>query len=234
MLKLQDVTVVYPDGTKAVDGISLTVREGERVALVGGNGAGKTSLLLAAVGVLGLSGGSIEAAGITLGKKTLGAVREAVGMVFQNPDDQLFMPYIYDDVAFGCRNGGMSGAEVERRVDETLGRLGIAGLRSRSSLKLSGGEKRMAAIATVLAMDPSVILFDEPTAFLDHRAKRTLVTALRSLGQTQVIATHDLVFADEVCNRAVVLKDGRVAADGSLILLRDKALMADCGLEAIN
>ena len=234
ILNLNDVTVIYKDNTKAVEGVSFSAVQGESIALIGENGAGKTTLLLAIVGILELSGGLIEADGIQLAKKTLNEIRKKIGLVFQNPDDQLFMPYIYDDVAFGCRNFGMTEDETKNRVDETLNLLNISHLRNRSSLKLSEGEKRMAAIATVLAMQPSILMFDEPTAFLDHRARRTLIDTLQKLHHTKIIITHDMRFAEEVCNRVIILKNGRIAADGNKAILYDKDLMQNCGLEAIH
>jgi len=233
MLKLNNVTVVYPDKTKAIDNIDLTVNTSENIALIGENGAGKTTLLLAIVGVLELSNGTIEIDGIRLEKKTVNEIRKRAGLVFQNPDDQLFMPLIYDDVAFGCRNYGMSEDQVTTRVDETLKQLNISHLRSRSSLRLSGGEKRMAAIATVLTMEPSILMFDEPTAFLDPKAKRALTETVKKINQTKIIATHDITFAANVCSRVIILKNGRIAADGMTDLLYDKELMIHCELEAI-
>ncbi len=172
--------------------------------------------------------------GIVLEKNTLNDIRQRLGMVFQNPDDQLFMPMVYDDVAFGPRNYGADEAETERRVDEALGVLGISHLKNRSSLKLSGGEKRIAAIAAVLSMEPSAMLFDEPTAFLDPRARRNLIKVLKNLPHGKLIATHDLTFAEEVCTRTILIKQGRIFADGDpKILLHDKKLMEDCGIEAI-
>ena len=230
MLKIQDITVAYPDKTKAIDKLSLELDEGENIALIGENGAGKTTLLLAIVGVLELVNGTIEVCGIQLNKKTINEIRKHIGMVFQNPDDQLFMPFIYDDIAFGCRNFGFSENEIQARVDQVLNLLNICHLRSRSSLKLSGGEKRMAAIATVLSVNPCVLMFDEPTAYLDPKAKRALSEALKTLKHPKIIATHDMAFAAEVCNRVIVLKDGRIVADGSLSLLNDKELMQNSGL----
>jgi len=230
MLRLQELTVIYPDKTKAVDSVSFTFNEGESIALIGENGAGKTSLLLAVVGVLETASGTIETGGIQLTKKTVNEVRKQIGLVFQNPDDQLFMPLIYDDIAFGCRNFGLQEDETKKRVDDTLTRLNIGHLRKRSSLKLSAGEKRMAAIAAVLAMNPAVLMFDEPTAFLDPKAKRALVEALNKLPQSKIVATHDMEFAAEVCNRVIVLKNGRIMADGALSLLNDKKFLKDCGL----
>jgi len=234
MLKLDNVTVIYPDKTKAIDNITMTASEGENIALIGENGAGKTTLLLAIVGILELSTGTIEIDGIQLGKKTVNEIRKRVGLVFQNPDDQLFMPLIYDDVAFGCRNYGMSEDEIKIQVDETLKQLNISPLSGRSSLKLSGGEKRLAAIATVLAMEPSILMFDEPTAFLDPKAKRSLIQTLKKLNHTKIIATHDIIFAANVCDRVIILKNGQIAADGKTNLLYDKELMNHCELEAIE
>jgi cobalt/nickel transport system ATP-binding protein len=230
MLKLQELTVIYPDKTKAVDNVSFTLNENESIALIGENGAGKTSLLLAVVGVLETASGTIEAGGIQLTKKTVNEVRKQIGLVFQIPDDQLFMPLIYDDIAFGCRNFGLQEDEVQKRVDDILVMLNIDHLRKRSSLKLSAGEKRMAAIAAVLAMDPAVLMFDEPTAFLDPKAKRALVEVLNKLPQPKIVATHDLEFAVEICNRVIVLRNGRIMAVGALSLLNDKDFLQSCGL----
>jgi len=234
MLKLQNITVVYPDKTKAIDNITLTVNTGENIAVIGENGAGKTTLLLAIVGILELSNGTIEIDGIQLKKKTVNEIRKRTGLVFQNPDDQLFMPLIYDDIAFGCRNFGMAEDEIKIQVDKTLEQLNISHLVSRSSLRLSGGEKRLSAIATVLAINPSILMFDEPTAFLDPKAKRSLIEILKKLNHTKIIATHDINFAAKVCSRVIILKNGQIAADGTRDLLYNKKLMAQCELEAIE
>ena len=234
LLELKDTTVTYPDGTRALDGFSLAADDGDSIALVGENGAGKTSALLTAVGILEAVSGYVEADGVRLSKKTVNAVRQTVQMVFQNPDDQLFMPYIYDDAAFGVRNAGLPEDEVALRVAETLETLNIGHLRDRSSLMLSGGEKRLAAIATVLAMRPKVLLFDEPTAFLDHKARRALIITLNALRQTKIIATHDMAFAAETCRRVCIIKKGRAAADGPITLLYDENLMESCGLAALK
>jgi cobalt/nickel transport system ATP-binding protein len=230
MLKLQNVTVVYPDMTKAVDDVTFTLSDGESIAIIGENGAGKTTLLLATVGILELAGGSIEMDGARLTPKTAVEIRKRIGLVFQNPDDQLFTPQIYDDVAFGCRNAGLPEDKVKERVDETLARLKINRLRDRSPIKLSAGEKRMAAIAAILAMNPSVLMLDEPTAFLDPKAKRALSETLNSLRHPKIVATHDIAFAKAVCNRVIALKNGRIAADGGLPLLDDTLFLRDSGL----
>jgi cobalt/nickel transport system ATP-binding protein len=235
MIEVKDLSVTYPDGTKAVDGLSFTAGDGESIALIGANGAGKTTLLLSLVGVIPLSSGLVAVDGIALTKSTLNDVRKRLGVVFQNPDDQLFMPMLYDDIAFGPRNFGLSESETERRVADALTELGIAHLKNRSSLKLSGGEKRMAAVATVLAMEPTAMLFDEPTAFLDPKARRNLIKVLMQLKHTKLIATHDLTFAEEVCTRALLVKKGRIFADGQpKAILRDEKLMEECGIEAIG
>lgn len=234
MLHLQNINVIYPDKTKAVDDLSFTLNDSENIALIGENGAGKTSLLLAIVGILEPANGTVEINGMTLSKKTVNEVRKKIGVVFQNPDDQLFMPLIYDDIAFGCRNFGLPEEQVKMRVEDTLSQLNISHLSNRSSLKLSGGEKRMAAIATVLAMNPSVLMFDEPTAFLDPKARRKLTESLKKLQHAKIIATHDMGFAAEVCNRVILLKDGRIAADGGVDLLYNKEIMRGCGLEEIK
>lgn len=235
MLKLRDLHIKYPDGTEPISGISLSLADGESVALIGENGAGKTTLLLSLVGVLPLSCGSVTVGDIQLTTKNLDAVRERIGMVFQNPDDQLFMPVIMDDVMFGPHNFGRSKEEIDRLASETLKLLGIAHLKERSTLKLSGGEKRLAAISTVLVMEPCVMLLDEPTAFLDPKARRNLINVLSRLPHTKLIATHDLTFAHEVCERVVIMKGGRIAADGTpRELLFDEELMERCGLEAIG
>jgi cobalt/nickel transport system ATP-binding protein len=230
MLILQDVTVIYPDKTKAVDNLSFTLSESESIALIGENGAGKTSLLLAIVGILETAGGTVEINGLRLAKKTVNEIRKQIGLVFQNPDDQLFMPLIYDDIAFGCRNFGLPEDEIQKRVGEILNRLNISHLRNRSSMKLSAGEKRMAAIAAVLAMNPSILMFDEPAAFLDPKAKRALKETLNELPQAKIVTTHDMEFAAEVCGRVIVLKNGRIMADGALSLLNDREFLHDCGL----
>jgi cobalt/nickel transport system ATP-binding protein len=158
-------------------------------------------------------------------------LRRKVGLVFQNPDDQLFMPRVWDDLAFGPRNMGLDETEVTRRVDAALDVLGIAGLRSRSPLRLSGGEKRLAALAAVLTMEPQVMLLDEPTAFLDPRSRRVLASVLQGLPHTKLIATHDIPFVAELCPRAIILKDGMLRAQGPAAdLLGDTALMEECGL----
>jgi len=234
MLKLRNVAVIYPDKTKAIDDAAFTLSENESIAIIGENGAGKTTLLLAIVGIIDLAGGDIEINGLQITTKPtpkdITEIRRRIGLVFQNPDDQLFTPRIYDDVAFGCRNAGMSEDEIQTQVDETLTCLKINHLRDKSPIKLSAGEKRMAAIAAVLAMNPSVLMLDEPTAFLDPKAKRALSDALNNLRHPKIVATHDIAFAKEVCNRVIALKSGRIIADGGLSLLDNTEFLRNSGL----
>jgi cobalt/nickel transport system ATP-binding protein len=231
ILTVRDLTAVYAGGIPAFNGVSFEVEANESIALVGANGAGKTSLLLALVGILSVTSGSVNVDGVELDPKNLEELRRKTGLVFQNPEDQLFMPSIYGDLVFGPRNMGLSEEHAARRADDALALLGIPHLKDRSPLRLSGGEKRLAAIATVLTMRPAVMLFDEPTAFLDPRARRGLMAALKPLPHTKIIATHDLPFAADVCDRALVLKEGTLRAQGKPEdLFSNAALMEECGL----
>lgn len=234
MLTLNDIKVTYPDKTKALKGISFSVDEGECVALIGANGAGKTTLLLSMLGVIE-SSGMVLIDGTELNRKSLSKVREKMGVVFQNPDDQLFMPTVYDDIAFGLLNYGMSREDAKKVILDTAKLLSIENVLYKSSSRLSGGQKRMAAIATVLAMNPSVMLFDEPTAFLDPKSRRNLVNTLLSIKKTKIIATHDLFLARELCDRVIILREGSVFADvNGTDILFNETLMEESGVEAIK
>lgn len=234
MLNIQDLSVTYPDGTEALRHVSLRLSPGETCGLIGGNGAGKTTLLMALVGLV-QSQGSVRVGDTELTPKTLSKLRQQVGVVFQNPDDQLFLPTVYQNVAFGLQNMGLPEQQVRQRSDKTLKLLGISALRDRQAQRLSGGEKRMAALATVLAMEPKLLLLDEPTAFLDPKARRRLITVMQQLPQTMLVATHDLTFALETCRRCVVLNKGALFADGvSKELLFDEKTMEGGGVEAIG
>ncbi len=234
MIRIKDWTVAYPDGTVAIDHITANIKEGEHVALIGANGAGKSTLLLSMVGVLP-GKGSVEIAGTALQRENFQEIRRKTGVVFQNPDDQLFLPTVYDNIAFGPRNLGLDETTVQCRVEDRLRLLQIESLRDKAAMKLSGGEKRMAAMATVLAMKPSVMLFDEPTAFLDPKARRNLIHVLQKLPHTMLIATHDLTFAAQVCSRSILLKRGKILAEGaSGELLYDVTKMEEAEVEAIG
>lgn len=222
----------YPDGTVALRGVSFRITHGESVAIVGENGAGKSTLLLHLNGYLAPTGGEVRIGGLPLNRDTLPAVRRAVGMVFQDPDDQLFMPTVFEDVAFGPLNLGLPAEEVEGRVAKALETVGMGGLGGRPPYKLSGGEKRAVAIATVLAMEPDILVMDEPTANLDPRSRRRLIQLLRSFSHTKIIATHDLDMALDLCGRTLVLHEGRIAADGpTRDILRDESILGPCSLE---
>lgn len=233
MLDVKELTAVYRDGTEGLTGASLHLEPGEKCALIGENGAGKTTLLMALVGVLP-SEGAVTAAGISLTAETRSVIRQRMGLVMQNPDDQLFLPTVLQDVAFGPRNMGRSPQEAEAMAEVMLERLNIAHLKDRSALRLSGGEKRMAALAAVLVMEPEILLLDEPTAFLDPKARRRLMEILVKLPQTMLIATHDLGFALEVCPSTLLLQGGKIRGKGeSRELLFDDELMARAGVESL-
>ncbi len=223
---------VYPDGTRALDGVSFTVGHGEAIAVVGPNGAGKSTLLMHLNGLLTPAEGSVDIGGTPVTKGTLADVRRTVGMVFQDPDDQLFMPTVAEDVGFGPMNLGLPPEDVEARVAAALARVEAAHLRERPPYHLSGGEKRAVAIATVLAMEPSVLVMDEPSSGLDPRARRRVIGLLRSFEHTRIVATHDLDLAAELCERTLVLSGGRVVADGPTVeIFRDAARLDAWGLE---
>lgn len=231
-LRVTDLAFTYPDGQPALAGAELVVERGERVALLGPNGAGKTTLALHLNGILELQQGHISVGGHLLDRSNIDEIRRQVGMVFQDPNDQLFMPTVSEDVAFGPANLGLEGDELEARVDVALLQVGVAHAATRAPHHLSGGERRLAAIATVLAMQPDVLVLDEPTAGLDPAGRRRLITVLQGLSVTQLVITHDLPFALELCPRSAIMDGGRVAAEGKTIdLLADEALLARHHLE---
>lgn len=231
MIEVHDITYAYPDGTLALKGVSFRLEDGKKYALVGPNGAGKSTLLSLLCALEFPQGGGASVDGLPLQKANAEAIRGRVGMVFQNPDDQLFMPTVYDDVAFGLKNRKLPAEDVEARVAETLGSMGVAHLRDRPPYRLSGGEKRAVALATALVMRPKFLLMDEPTAFLDPRAKRGLVRTLRELPVGMLIATHDLGFAATLADGVLILKDGRLLAQGGPELLKDAELMKEALLD---
>jgi cobalt/nickel transport system ATP-binding protein len=231
-LEVHDLAFTYPDGHQALRGVDLTVTPGERVAILGPNGAGKTTLVLALNGINAVSGGSVLVGGMTVEKPNLAEIRRRVGIVFQDPDDQLFMPTVRDDVAFGPHNLGLRGAELEARTIEALDAVGMTHAADRSPHHLSFGERRRVALATVLAMRPDILVLDEPSSNLDPVARRELAEILLGLTVTILLVTHDLPYALQLCARAVVLDDGRVAVDGPIRdVLADRETMAAHRLE---
>ena len=222
----------YPDGTGALSSLSFTIKHGEAVGVVGANGAGKSTLLMLMVGALLPTGGTLNMGGYPLSRRTLPQIRRSVGMIFQDPDDQLFMPTVHDDVAFGPLNQGLPPDEVESRVQGALARVGAAHLPDRPPYRLSGGEKRAAAIAAVIAMAPDILVLDEPSAGLDPRARRRLIEILREFEHTKIIATHDLDLVLDLCPRTIVLREGAMIADGSTAeIFADEALLEAGHLE---
>jgi len=231
-VRIEALRHVYPDGQLALDGVDLTIANGERVAVLGPNGAGKTSLMLHLNGVLTASSGTIEINGIPLARRNLRAIRELVGVVFQDPDDQLFMPTVAQDVAFGPANFGASGAELAERVKAALAAVSLTDQADRSPAHLSAGQRRRAALATVLACRPAVLVLDEPSANLDPVGRRELAQTLMELTTTLLIVTHDLPYAAQLCDRAVIMDAGVVVADGEIgSVLADTELLARHRLE---
>jgi cobalt/nickel transport system ATP-binding protein len=228
----KDVYYSYPDGKKAVNGINFRINHGESVGIVGANGAGKSTLLNLLLGIVFPSGGQVNIGDIPVSKKTLHLIRQRVGLVFQDSDDQLFMPTVYDDVAFGPRNFRLDENEVHRRVMKALDTVGIVHLKDRPPYKLSGGEKRAASIATVLSMEPDILIMDEPTTALDPKSRRKLIALLKEFKHTKVIATHDMDMVWDSCERTIVISEGVVVADGATKdILSDEELMNKCSLE---
>jgi len=232
IVKADNLYYTYPDGTMGINGISFTITHGESVALVGANGAGKSTLLLHLNGCLTTTKGDIIIGDHHLNKKNIKAVRRSLGMVFQDPDDQLFMPTVFDDVAFGPMNLGLTEQEVEKRVAHALETVGASHLRNRPPHKLSGGEKRAVAIATILAVSPDILVMDEPTSNLDPLSRKRLISLLQSFEHTKIIATHDLDMALDVCERTIVLHQGTITADGpTLDIFTNEDLLFNSGLE---
>lgn len=231
-LDVKNLSFSYPDGQKAVKNISFTITHGESVGIIGANGAGKSTLLMLLMGILTPKEGEIFVGDIKLTKKTMAMIRQRVGMVFQEPDDQLFMTTVYDDVAFGPRNYKLSEDEVKGRVIKSLEVVGIPHLKDRAPFKLSGGEKRCAAIASVLSMEPDILIMDEPTSALDPKVRRKIINLLNKFEHTKLITSHDLDMVLDTCKRVIVIKDGEIIADGpSEKILIDEGLLDSSGLE---
>lgn len=231
-IELDNITFAYPDGHAALNGVSLHIEGGEKVALVGQNGAGKSTLILHLNGILRPKSGTVRVAGLDVTEKNLGKARAAVGLVFQTPDDQLFSPTVFDDVAFGPIYQGLPEPEVRARVAQALADVGMDGFGPRVSHHLSIGQKKRVAIATVLVMQPEILVLDEPTAGLDPRSRRGLIHLLNELPQTMLVSTHDLPMARELFKRTVVMDGGRIVADGPTSqILSDEVLLKKYGLE---
>lgn len=232
IVEVKNLRHIYPDGTAALRDVSFLITHGESVGIIGANGAGKSTLLQHLNGSLEPSGGSIHIGHTPLSKGTLPDIRRTVGMVFQDPDDQLFMPTVFDDVAFGPLNLGYTPADVEERVTEVLELVGAGHLRDKPPYHLSGGEKKRVAIATVLSMSPDILVMDEPTSGLDPFSRRQLMALMRDFHHTRIVTSHDLDMVLELCERVIVLDRGLVAADGpTREVFADFRLLEACRLE---
>lgn len=232
IVEIENLSFSYPDGRQVLHNINLSIGRGEAVAVIGPNGAGKSTLLLHLNGIL-KSDGAVRVYGVPVADKNLKWVRSKVGLVFQNPDDQLFSPTVFDDVAFGPINMGYSADEVRRRVAQALEGVGMKGCEGRSPHHLSVGEKKRIAIATILSMSPEVLVIDEPTANLDPRGKWELIELLRGLPMTKIVASHDLEMVEALCERTIVLDEGRVVADDvASVIMSNTALLERHGLAA--
>jgi cobalt/nickel transport system ATP-binding protein len=234
-LEVKGLAYAYPDGNQALFGVNLNIERGERVALLGPNGAGKTTLVMHLNGILKAGLGTVAVGGLevdTDNKETLQEIRQRVGIVFQDPDDQLFMPTVREDIAFGPINMGITGSDLEDRVMEALFLVGMADYADRPPHHLSFGQRRRVAVATVLAMKPEILVLDEPSSNLDPASRRELADILRSLDVTLLMVTHDLPYALELCQRSVILSQGTIVADGNTFdILCNEALMAENRLE---
>ena len=231
-IEFKKVTFRYPSGFEALKDVSFRINHGEKVGLIGRNGAGKSTLLLHTNGLLLPTVGTVDIGGVTVTKKTLPLVRQTVGMVFQNPEDQLFMPTVAEDVAFGPLNMKLSPEEIDSRVEEALKAVGCFDLLKSSTNSLSGGEKRRVAIATVLSMTPSILVLDEPTSNLDWVARKMLVELIESFDHTCLITSHDLGLIKTVCTRVLIMDKGRLIHDLSVEkLFEDKALLTELGID---
>jgi cobalt/nickel transport system ATP-binding protein len=231
-VEIRHLHFAYPDGFEALKGIDLGIGRSEKVALVGPNGAGKSSLLLHLNGIHLPSHGSVSIGGVVVDRSSAPRIRAEVGLVFQDPDDQLFSPSVFEDVAFGPIHMGAPKEDIHGRVERALAAVGMAGFERRTPHHLSIGQRKRVALATVLSMDPSVLAFDEPTAGLDPRGRRELMRLMDGLTQTLVVSTHDMAMVRDVFPRTIVLDEGRVVADGpTATLLSDEALLEAHGLE---
>ena len=225
MIQFKNVSFSYAPEHPVVENLSFSIQAGESVGLIGANGAGKSTIMKLMLGLL-QGTGEISVGNIPVNRQNLSEIRKKVGFVLQDSDNQMFMPTVYQDMIFGPRNYGLSPEETERRVDEVLSRLGLMELKFRHNHKISGGEKRMAAIATILAMEPEVILMDEPSTALDPVNRRTVINTIRTLPQTKLIASHDLDMILDTCQRVILLSHSNIAADGDTEdILRNQSLL---------
>lgn len=230
MINIKDLNIKYPDGTKALNNLNLDINDNENIGLLGANGAGKSTLFLSMLGVIPIDEGSITINDSEVNKNNIDKIRKEVGLIFQNPDDQLFSSTVYEDVAFALNNLNMNKDEVKNIVYDILNKLGIYQLKDKAVYKLSGGEKRSACIASILVQNPNIILFDEPTSYLDRKSKRKLIEIINSINSTKLIASHDFDLIKETCTRIVILKNGSIYYNGNMDVLNNEEFLMEAGL----
>jgi len=232
LIHMENLTFSYESGEEILHGLTMDAHRGESIGLIGANGVGKSTFLKLLVGLNLGFGGTLDIVCHPMKKENLNHIREHIGYVFQDSDSQLFMTTVEEDVAFGPKNYGLSKEEVEERVTDALKRTHIEHLRNKSIYKLSGGEKKLAAIATILSMEPDIVLMDEPSVALDPKNRRYLINLLKEMPQMKIIASHDLDFVWDVCNRVIIMHEGKIVADGSSVdILTDRKLLEENGLE---
>lgn len=230
IVEIKNLSYTYPDGTPALDGVTLDVMEGESVGIIGPNGAGKSTLLLHLNGILQSKNGAIKVLGMPLINRNLRKIRSKACLVFQDPEDQLFMPTVFDDVAFGLINLGYDGGAVKEKVEDILERVDLSGRENRSSHHLSFGEKKLVSLATVLVMEPEILLLDEPTSNLDRKEKREIIKFLQKIDKTKIIVSHDLEMIKQLCQRVAVINRGKVVFAGDKEILKDDSRLKSFGL----
>ncbi|WP_294464476.1 ABC transporter ATP-binding protein [uncultured Anaerofustis sp.] len=230
MISIKDLNIKYPDGTNALNNLNLDISDNENIGLLGANGAGKSTLFLSMLGVIPIADGSITIDDSEVNKNNIDKIRREVGLIFQNPDDQLFSSTVYDDVAFALNNLNMNKYDVKNIVYDILNKLGIYHLKDKAVYKLSGGEKRSACIASILVQNPNIILFDEPTSYLDRKSKRKLIEIINSINSTKLIASHDFDLIKETCTRIVILKNGSIYYNGNMDVLNNEEFLMEAGL----
>lgn len=230
VVEIKNLSYTYPDGTPALDGVTLDIMEGESVGIIGPNGAGKSTLLLHLNGILQSKNGAIKVLGMPLINRNLRKIRSKACLVFQDPEDQLFMPTVFDDVAFGLINLGYDGGAVKEKVEDILERVDLSGRENRSSHHLSFGEKKLVSLATVLVMEPEILLLDEPTSNLDRKEKREIIKFLQKIDKTKIIVSHDLEMIKQLCQRVAVINRGKVVFAGDKEILKDDSRLKSFGL----
>lgn len=232
IIQADNLKYTYPDGRQALNGVTFKILHGESVGIVGANGAGKSTLLMHLVGVLFPDEGEVRIGEVPVIKKTLPVIRQSVGMVFQDPDDQLFMTTVYDDVAFALRNYGFSEEVVDSCTTRALKEVNMEKMSKKQIYRLSGGEKKLVSIATVLSMEPEIIILDEPSVGLDPKNRRNLINTINNIEVLKIIASHDLDFIYDTCSRIILLTDGRIVYDGDAKkILKDRTILEKNGME---